>query len=105
MHDNGLKSINPESKFQWYPVVRLDADLRKLESAGHRVVNLATEPVATGQFHELFFSNKVIGERANPPASYDMRTKYETLLGGRGGYFIARAQVLSALSDFLAHER
>ena len=104
MHDNALESINPESTFQWYPVARLDADLRKLEYTGHPVINLATEPVATGQFHELFFSKKLIGKRANPPASYDMRTKYDSLLGARSGYFLDRAQVVAALSDYLAHE-
>jgi nucleoside-diphosphate-sugar epimerase len=103
MHDNGLESINPESKFQWYPVARLDADLRTLQSAGHRVINLATEPVPTGEFRELFFSNKAIGERANPPVHYDMRTKYESLMGGRSGYFMDRAHVVATLGDFLAH--
>jgi hypothetical protein len=105
MNDNGLDSINPESRFQWYPVSRLDADLRKLESTGHPVVNLATEPIATGQFHELFFANKEIGKSPNAAASYDMRTKYDSLLGGRSGYFMDRAHVVDALSDYLAHGR
>ena len=105
MNDNGLDSINPESQFQWYPVARLDEDLRKLESAGYPVVNLATEPVFTGHFHEIFFSNKEIGKRPNAAACYDMRTNYDYLLGGRNGYFLDRAHVITALGNYLAHGR
>jgi nucleoside-diphosphate-sugar epimerase len=103
MHDNGLESINPESRFQWYPVARLAEDLHKLESGGHPIINLATEPVATAQFHAIFFANKVIGKRASPPACYDMRTKYDSLMGGRSGYFMDRSHVVSALGEFLSH--
>jgi nucleoside-diphosphate-sugar epimerase len=105
MNDNGLEGINPESRFQWYPVTRLASDLRTLESAGHPVINMATEPVATGEFHELFFAAKAIGERAGPPARYDMRTKHDSLLGGRHGYFMEHAKVMASLGAFLTHGR
>ena len=101
MHDNGLSLINPESTFQWYPVTHLNKDLSVFEAAGHSVVNLATEPVATGEFRNLFFAEKHIGARANPPASYDMRTKYDSLLKGRNGYLLDRARVIESLNIFL----
>lgn len=101
MNNNGLSLLNPESKFQWYPVRHLQEDLRVFESSGHSVVNMATEPIATGEFRDLFFSEKHIGSNAGAPAAYDMRTKYFSLLNGRSGYFMNRATIIEALAIYL----
>jgi hypothetical protein len=101
MHDNGLESINPESRFQWYPVARLAADLSIIELSGQPLINLATEPVATHDLHSRYFHDKLIGKSPSPQATYDMHTRYASLLAGRGSYFMDRADVIVALGDYL----
>jgi len=102
MHDSALATINPGSRFQWYPVARLGDDLSVIERSGRQIINLATEPVATREIHDRYFQTKAIGTSPNPPANYDMRTQYASLLEGRGTYFINREDVLHALGDYLS---
>lgn len=106
LHDNRIEVINPAGSFQWYPVVRLAADLRRIEEGGPTLVNIATEPVTMAAIGERFFPGKTMGaEAAGPAASYDMRTVHDALLGGHGGYHMDAAAVLDALGAFIASER
>jgi len=105
LHDNGLDAINPGSRFQWYPVARLAADLATIEAHGVTLVNFVTEPVATRTIVERFFPDKAIGAAAGASASYDLRTRHAALLGGRDGYMIGADAVLDMMGKYVARER
>ena len=105
LHDNCLDAINPDSSFQWYPLDRLDADLRLLETHEARLVNLFTEPVPTRAFLSRFFPGKAVGSRCAGPVHYDLRTRHAALFGAEGHYMMNRDAVLEAMGRFIASER
>lgn len=104
INDNGIGVINPESRFQWYPVARLAGDLARIEADGPELINVATEPVSMGAIRDRFFPHRTIGTTPSPFAAYDMRTVHDALLGGSGGYHLHADGVLAALEAYLAAE-
>ena len=105
LHDNGLDAINTASRFQWYPVARLAADIATIEAHGLALVNLVTEPIATMSICARLFPDKRVGTAAGASTAYDLRTKHAALFGGRNGYVIGADAVLHALAAYVARER
>ena len=105
LHDNALDAINPASRFQWYPVARLAADLATLESHRIPLVNLVTEPIATRMIVERFFPDKKVGAQAGASAAYDVRTRHAALFGRRNGHMLGADAVLDELGAYVARER
>ena len=105
LHDNGLDAINPASRFQWYPVARLAADIATIEAHGIALVNLVTEPIATRLICERLFPDKSVGAAAGASTAYDLRTKHAAIFGRRDGYVIGADAVFHALAAYVARER
>lgn len=105
LHDNGLDTINVDSRFQWYPVARLAADIATTEAHGIVLVNLVTEPIATRTICERFFPGKSVGGNKGDSVAYDIRTKYSKVFDGREGYMMGADAVLDALGSYVALER
>jgi nucleoside-diphosphate-sugar epimerase len=101
IHDNRLEWIHPESSFQWYPTRRLTSDLSLVEKAGLAVVNLATEPLVTGDLQRHFFAAKRLGGKTDSIARYDFRTRHSMLWQHRDGYCMSRTDVLTAMAEYI----
>ena len=100
LHGNQLERINPSSRFQWYPLERLPADVATAAAAGLTVVNLFTEPLATQRIVERFFPHTHVGATAQAPADYDLHTRHARLFGGSGRYRLTAAAVMDELTTF-----
>lgn len=105
MHYNRVAVINPASSFQWYPLDRLAADLKRARELALALLNLATEPVGMEAIRGRCFAASVIGADAAPEAHYDMRTIHDAPLGGAAGYVMDKAGVLDAIGAFVDRER
>ena len=103
MQNNHVELINPQSCFQWFPVVLLSEFLSHIQEAGISLMNISTEPIKMRLIQERFFPHRRIGACAGPAATYDMRTVHEALLGGQEGYHLCATAVLEALTAFLAN--
>jgi hypothetical protein len=68
-------------------------------------LHVATEPVSTGEIVGRFFPGAPVTPREGTGARYDMRTRYDALFGGSGGYIQSKEQVLADLGTYLAAER
>jgi nucleoside-diphosphate-sugar epimerase len=101
MHDNRLEWIHPDSSFQWYPVTRLTEDLALIEKSGLRVVNIATEPLATRDIQQRFFPGKKLGGMTDNVVHYDVRTRHGRLWERSDEYCMSRTDVLAAMADYL----
>ena len=104
LHANCLDAINPASRFQWYGVGRLWSDLERCGTLGTRLVNLITEPVATGDILARCFPGKSVGAQA-PAAAYDVRSQWATALGGKDGYLLDSATVIDEIEKFVVASR
>jgi hypothetical protein len=104
LHDNCLEMINPQSSFQYYDLGNLRHDLERVTSAGLRMANLFTEPVATQTILQRFFPDKQVGGKAAPEAHYDLRTRHADLWGHSGPYIASADQVLRQLDIFIGRQ-
>jgi hypothetical protein len=105
LHDNATEGINPNSRFQWYPVLRLHQDLQVIEASKLLLVNLFTEPILTRDILESFFPGKTVGQCASPSADYDLRSRHAALFGGHDGYVLDRQTVLDELARYITKEQ
>jgi hypothetical protein len=104
IHNNALDAINPESCFQWYPVVRLARDLLAVEEAGIRLLNMSTPPLRMRTIVERYFPNRQIGSKAGPASFYDMHSIYGATWGRQSEYLLGEVAVSEALEAFLSTE-
>lgn len=101
LNDNCLEMVNPESRFQYYGLDDLWADVDKALENGVRKINLFTEPVRTGDVLDAFFPSKEVGARAVPAVRYDLRTRHSGLWGRDDGYVQGRDGVMDRLGRFI----
>jgi len=106
LHDNMVDRIDPASRFQFYDLTGLWADIGRAQAAGLTLVHLVPAPVLTGDIVARFFPGTTIGVRpAGGSPAYDFRTRHEAVFGGAGGYIQDAAAVFHRLGAFIAAER
>jgi len=105
LHDNQVANINPATRFQWYPLRRLNADIERVRAHDIRLINLFPEPIRTSEIVDAFFRGAPTAPETEPATVYRLQTKYSELFGGPAGYMLDRATVLGELADFIALER
>lgn len=94
-----------DSTFQFYDMTRLCDDADTACTAGLRVVNLATEPLAAHTVAERVFACE-LREGPGTAVRYDMQTRHASVFGREGSRYVEDAQgVLDAMSDYVAAER
>jgi len=105
LHSNQVNRIDPASEFQWYPLLRLSADLALARSAGLQLVNFFTEPLKTQEILERFFPNVHVGAPSLKPVVYRLQSRHAAVFGGPPGYVMDRSQVLDGMESFITAER
>ena len=101
LNDNQVDRINPAGVFQYYNLMHLTADVRTAVRHKLPAVNLATEPIETGELAREVFGRELL-HRPGLPARYDFRSKHADLFGGADGYLAGRDEVLREMKAFVA---
>jgi len=104
LNDNNLQSIDSRGIFQFYPMVNLWWDIQTALQAGLKLVHLTAEPISVAEVSELGFGKPFIQPATNPPAIYDMRTRYAAVFGGKGHYQYRRRETLQAVRAYAQSE-
>jgi nucleoside-diphosphate-sugar epimerase len=105
LHDHETHKIHCDALFQFYDLDNLWADIERIQQAGLRLVNLATEPISIAEIARVAFGFDFSNRLSSEPARYDVRTIHDRLLGGDRGYLYDKARILEELKAFVAHER
>jgi hypothetical protein len=105
LNDNQVDRINPASRFQWYPLRRLNDDIEAARAHDVRLVNLFPEPIRTADIVDAFFPGAPVAQPAEPAPRYDLRTRHSDLFGGPAGYQLDQRTVMTDLAAFIAQER
>ena len=99
---NALAFTDSRSVYQFYDLRWLWRDIANALAANLTVLNLATQPISAGEIyaalhHGAVFENVLCA----PPVHYDMRSKYDAVYGGEGGWMYNKAEVLEAIRSFV----
>lgn len=105
LNGNMLEQINPASRFQWYDLERLWADVGIAARGGLELIHLFPEPVPTGGIVTRFFPGAAVGTKPAPAAVYDHRTRHAALFGGRDGYLYGADETWRRLAAFIEAQR
>lgn len=105
LHGNLVDQIHPDGSFQFYDLGRLWADIERARQARLTLVNFATAPTTVREVAREAFGIDLDHRVELTPASYDVRSRHASALGGANGYLCSREQVLAALKNFVETER
>ncbi len=105
--DLGLSAVrftHPASRFQFYDLSRLWSDIGTAQEHGLDVIHLAPEPVFAGQVFRSALGSEMAPSEARIHRE-DMWTRHAPLWGRANPYLATAAEVLAAVTGFLAGER
>ncbi len=99
-----VRFTHPDSRFQYYDMSRLWADIGLCLGAGLDLIHLAPEPLEAGAIH------RALTGRPMPPSQArihreDLRTRHAALWGRTGPHIASAGEVLAGLRRFFAAER
>ena len=104
LNDNNLQTIESRSVFQFYPMVNLWYDIQIALSAGLKLVHLTAEPISVAVVSQHGFGKHFDRNLANPPATYDMRTRYAKVFGATGQYQYSARETVQAIRAYAQSE-
>lgn len=100
-HDNNLANIESRSKFQFYPMVNLWADIQSAMSLGLNLVHFTSEPISVSEVAEQGFGISFNKEQAGNPVSYNFKSAHATKMGGSSeGYLYSKREVIQAIRAY-----
>jgi nucleoside-diphosphate-sugar epimerase len=105
LHDHEVTKIDARGSFQFYDVGRLWRDTKTALDHELSLVHLPTEPATVGEIARAAFGIEFTNELEQPPASYDIHSRFASLLGGRDPYVEAKSAVLAGISAWVAKEK
>lgn len=101
LHGNQVERIDPGGVFQFYDLRRLWDDIERVRQAGLKLAHLVTEPVAVGDLAREAFGIELRQTPQSASPRYDVRTRYNQVLGGERGYLQDCRSVLAGLREFV----
>lgn len=104
LNDNNTEAIDSRGVFQFYPMVNLWYDIQTALGAGLKLVHLTAEPVSVAEISEKGFGRPFDNLLANPPATYDMRTRYGSVFGRSTAYQYSAGETIQAVRAYAQSE-
>lgn len=105
LHDHRTEFIDPATRFQWYDVRHLWADVGRATDAGLSLVNLVPEPLETRRFVEALFPDRTVAAPSETPWAYDIRTRHADVFGGTDGWICSADESLDGIARWVRTER
>jgi len=102
---NALHFTDSRSKYQFYNLNRLWADIMIALNNGINLLNIVTEPVSVAEVYKVLSDRNYINELSKEPYNYDIKSIHAELFGGERGYFIDKKEVLNDLKKYVNEEK
>lgn len=102
--ESGFSALNftdSRSRYQFYYLRNLWADINTALKAGIKLWHPATEPVSAEELYKYLTGEEFVNELDGIPADYDYRTIYDAAFGGSSGYISDKAKVLKDIKRFV----
>lgn len=104
LNENNLAAVESRGVFQFYPMTNLWYDIQVALAAGLPLVHLTAAPVSVADISEQGFGRQFGQTLANPPATYDMRSRHAALFGGSGHYQYSARETIQAVRAYAQSE-
>lgn len=98
---SALNFTDSRSRYQFYSLGHLWNDIQMAMDSGIRLWHPAVEPVSARELYYYLTGEAFVNELEGKPVSYDYRTVYDGLYGGRNGYICDKEQVLGEIKAFV----
>lgn len=102
---SALNFTDSRSRYQFYNLGRLWADIQIALDAGITMWHPATEPVSAGEVYAYLSGESFVNELSGKPADYNYKTVNEMLFCGNNGYVSAKSEILSEIASFVEEEK
>ncbi|WP_316247470.1 hypothetical protein ROLI_046020 (plasmid) [Roseobacter fucihabitans] len=99
-----LQFTHKDTRFQYYGLDRLWADINRAFEAGLGLLNLATEPLCAADIYRAVTGDEMPNTQARLHRE-DMQTRHAGLWGQSGPYIEPSRDVLRRVTDFYAREK
>lgn len=104
LNNNRIDSLNGASRYQYYNLSNLKADIDKAFSLDVSTLNLATEPIKLQEI-ALHFFGRTLEESNEKAVEFDMRSSYWNDWEGPEGYLYSKSRILKDLESFIKKYR
>jgi dTDP-4-dehydrorhamnose reductase len=104
LNKNNFHAIESRGMFQFYPMTNLWYDIQIALNAGLKLVHLTAAPVSVAEISTAGFGKSFSQTLANPPASYDLQSKYAAMFGGHGAYQYSKRETIQAVRAYAQSE-
>lgn len=98
---SALSFTDSRSRYQFYNLGNLWADINTALSADVKLWHPATEPVSAGELYKYLTGDEFVNELDGTPPDYDYRTIHDGLFGGSYGYISDKAHVMEDIRRFV----
>ena len=100
LNNNNIEQINPKGVFQFYYLNHLSKDIETALSNNLKLVNISSEPTSVQEIAQICLGHELPPPDA-PGITYDYKSSYANLFGGKNGYLYNKEQVLSDLKAYI----
>ena len=104
LNNNDLQKVDSRGIFQFYPMVNLWYDIHIAIQSGLTLIHLTAAPVSVSEISEDGFGRPFVQSLENPPATYDMQSKYAALFGGHGSYQYSKRETIQSVRSYAQSE-
>lgn len=100
LKDNEVFKIESRNVFQFYSLHRLSDDIQKVIDHNIELINISSEPISVEEVHQCLLNKEFQNHLTKPLIHYNMKSSYDYLFGGSGGYLISKSEVMQDLKEF-----
>ncbi len=104
LNANNLHLVESRGVFQFYPMINLWFDIKRALEAGLSLVHLTAEPISVEDVSLQGFGRPFAQILENPPARYDVQTRYAQIFGSSGNYQYRARETLQAIRAYAQSE-
>ena len=96
-----LNFTDSRSKFQFYPLSRLENDIKIALTQKLKCLNITTAPLNVAKIYNMVKNKEWVNEFLAEPKKYNFLSKHAKLFGGSNGYFMSEEESLKSILTFV----
>jgi dTDP-4-dehydrorhamnose reductase len=101
---NAIPLTHDKSRYQFYSLDTLWEDIQRVLTNKIKLVNFATPPLSVQKIAKECFGTKLSNQSSQPPAVYDVRTRFARIFNLKGHYIWTPEMEIESIREFIKSE-